>query len=305
MEGLRRRWLARYGNGRWMRVALQKTFALWERLGVHVVPRHYSQPIPDSRSLSDELWDPRPLPPGLRIDLDAQAALLDSFAERFRSEYEAFPSHAEDAYSLDSTMLIGVDASVLHCMVRHFGPSRIVEVGSGDSTRVSAAALARNHRDGSPGELIAIEPHPDPTLRAGIPGVTRLIQQPVQTVPRSVFTDLRANDVLFLDSSHVARVGSDVLFEIHDVLPRLAPGVVVHFHDIFLPDEYPRSWIQRNRWFWNEQYLLQAFLSFNDSFEILWSGAYFFRERGAELRAAMACATDTRRPGSFWIRRTR
>jgi hypothetical protein len=204
-------------------------------------------------------------------------------------------------------MFIGADAAALHCMLRDLCPRRVVEIGSGLSTLVAAAALTRNRTEtGRAAELITIDPYPAAMLQAArLPG-WRLLAEPVQDVPLGFFAELGPSDVLFIDSSHVLRIGSDVQYELLQVVPRLRPGVVVHFHDIFLPDEYPRHWVMRERRFWNEQYLLQAFLSFNEAFAVLWAGAYLARHHPAALLAAFPWRVwDTRRPGSFWIRRVR
>ena len=115
---------------------------------------------------------------------------------------------------------------------------------------------------------------------------------------------LEAGDVLFIDSSHMLRIGSDVQFEYLEILPRLKPGVIVHIHDIFLPAEYPRNWVHDKHIFWNEQYLLQAFLAFNASFEVLWGGSWMHLNHPAELESAFqSYKRENQWPGSFWIRR--
>jgi hypothetical protein len=110
--------------------------------------------------------------------------------------------------------------------------------------------------------------------------------------------------VLFIDSSHVVQVGGDVTHLFFQVLPRLAPGVVVHLHDIFLPREYPRAWVMEQHRFWTEQYLLQAFLRFNREFEILLSAGWLSAHHPEALAAAIpSWDAERSRPGSFWMRR--
>ena len=135
-------------------------------------------------------------------------------------------------------------------------------------------------------ELVAFEPYPSEVRRAGFPGLTRLEPVKAQDIPRSEFARLEAGDILFIDSSHVLKVGSDVQVEILEILPRLKPGVVVHFHYIFLPAEYPKAWIQEHHRFWTEQYALQAFLTFNDRFEVLWGGSFMHLKHPDRLREA-------------------
>ncbi len=289
---------------------LRRTFPIWERLGFHITPNHYSQPIPDTRRLGNRPWERPSALVGLDMNAEGQLALMDRWAGRYRSEYERFPARGSaraDEYFLSNSMFIGVDGQALYCMLRSLQPRRIVEIGSGFSTLVAGRALLENQRaSGVTGELVAIDPHPRDFLRRGVAGLTQLISQPLQDLPLSLFEELGESDVLFLDSSHVLAIGSDVQYEILEILPRLKRGVVVHLHDIFLPDEYPHSWVMKNRWFWNEQYLLHAFLCFNNAFEVLWAGAYLHREHRRQLEEAFPWSRlDTRRPGSFWMRRTR
>ena len=123
-------------------------------------------------------------------------------------------------------------------------------------------------------------------------------------IPVDVFGELARDDVLFIDTSHVLKVGSDVQYLILDVLPRLPHGTLVHLHDIFLPREYPLSWFAELR-FPNEQYVLQAFLAFNDSFEVLWSTAYMHHRHVDRLSAFFHSydGAAVRQGASLWMRR--
>jgi hypothetical protein len=140
-------------------------------------------------------------------------------------------------------------------------------------------------------------------------GLTNLLVTAVQDVPFSVFESLDRGDILFIDSSHVLKIGSDVQFEFLEILPRLRAGVHIHIHDIFIPQEYPESWIREHRWFWSEQYLLEAFLAFNQSFEITWAGRYMHVRYPERLRSAFSSYAESDRtgernwPASFWMER--
>ena len=121
----------------------------------------------------------------------------------------------------------------------------------------------------------------------------------------SEFLSLEENDILFIDSSHVLRIGGDVRYEYLEILPRLNRGVIVHAHDIFCPAEYPRQWVLEHYHFWTEQYLLQAFLTFNDSFEVLWGSSYMHINHPDKLEAAFSSyGRDVESPSSFWMRKT-
>jgi hypothetical protein len=195
---------------------------------------------------------------------------------------------------------------VLYGMVRSLKPRRILEIGSGHSTLLSAQAILANTSE-DPGyrcELRAIEPYPSEILRRGFPGLSRLVTAPVQDVPIADFLELGADDILFIDSSHVLSIGGDVRYEYLEVLPRLNPGVVVHVHDIFLPAEYPEEWVRRQHRFWNEQYLLQALLVGNSGFEVLWGSSFMhLRHPEALERAFRSYRREERWPASFWLRR--
>jgi len=155
-------------------------------------------------------------------------------------------------------------------------------------------------------ELVAIEPYPNKTLLRGFPGLTELIPAKVQVVPLSFVETLGENDILFIDSSHVLKIEDDVQYEYLEILPRLKKGVMVHVHDIFLPAEYPKDWLFRNKCFWTEQYLLQAFMAFNDSFQIIWAGSFMNYRHPDLLSSAIASyRRGETLPGSFWIRKTR
>lgn len=136
-------------------------------------------------------------------------------------------------------------------------------------------------------------------LEKGFPGFGRLIKKPVENIELSFFDELEANDILFIDSSHVIRLMGDVLFLYLEVIPRLKPGVIIHAHDILLPKHILKEWIFKRHWFWTEQYLLWAFLSFNTKYEILFSAQYMKKYTG-ELQSIFPGYWAG---GSFWFRR--
>ncbi|OOG62772.1 hypothetical protein B0E46_11100 [Rhodanobacter sp. B04] len=193
------------------------------------------------------------------------------------------------------------DPRVLFCLLRMIRPRRIVEVGSGYSTLLMTDV---NHRflDGT-AAITCIEPYPRPFLaRACSAGHIALLRQRVQEVDEGMFADLRDGDILFIDSSHVAKTGSDVNRLVLDILPILAPGVYVHFHDIFLPCDYPQRWVCELGFSWNEQYLLHAFLAFNPRFKVVYGSAIARECHTASLAALLG--DNPMNGGSLWLRRT-
>ena len=274
-------------------------FRLWQAKGFHVTPVHFYSPIPDTSQLGDDVWEKQTALSGIDLAESSQLTLLASF-NRFQDEYNAIPFEPTGRvgeFYLNNPMFSGTDALVLYCMVRHFRPSSVIEVGAGFSTRILVEA-ARRH---GPTRIVSIDPDPDDLLKQNVLPIT-LMARRVQDVPLRLFESLQRDDVLFIDSSHVVTIDSDVPYLFLEVLPRLKPGVVVHVHDIFLPRQQPREWVVDRMRFWCEQYLLQAFLAFNREFEVLLANNYLGLQHEAALRDVFP-----RSPwwggGSFWVRR--
>lgn len=290
-------------------IIFKKLFPLWEKLGFHITRNHFYEPIPDTRTLKDDLWEKQSELVGIDMNEEGQINLLSLFASKFKEEYESFPRNKTSIpyqYYIDNGAFESVDGEILYCMVRHFKPNKIFEIGSGNSTYLSAQAILKNKEEDNDYEceLVAIEPYPNDILKAGFPGLSKLIPKKVQDIPLSEFKKLRENDILFIDSSHVLKIGSDVQYEYLEILPRLHKGVIVHLHDIFLPAEYPKEWVLEDYRFWTEQYLLQAFLAFNDGFRPLFAGSYMHLKHPDKLEASFSSyKRDERWPGSFWIRK--
>ena len=194
-----------------------------------------------------------------------------------------------------------LDAVILNSMVRFHKPHKLVEVGSGYSTELILDSIMRNKLDGVEGELISIDPSPRIDLDGDRLTQIRMLRIPIQDVELSTIIDC---DLLFLDSSHLIKIGGDVTFEILEVVPRLKPGALIHWHDILLPKEYPHKWVVMDHNFWTEQYLLQGFLLFNDSFEILWSSSYMQDRMTTFTESSDRGPTIGLTEGSsFWIRK--
>ena len=278
------------------------TWSFWERIGFHVSPNHFYWPIPDSRNIRHYNFDRHFVNDGIRLD---EKAMLDTLARigEYRSEYEAI--HERTGYSSNG------DGSVLYGMIRQTPARHIVEVGAGHSTQIIQAAIKRNSKESGidPARITSIEPYPKNSLLSlvsGSPSTITLVREPVQNVPISLFQSLRKNDVLFIDSSHVLAIGNDVHYLYLRVLPLLAPGVIVHIHDIRYPQDYPRNWVIDQKKFWTEQYLLQAFLAFNTAFEVTFASNYMYRAFPELMKQALVDLPSIPAgwPGSFWIRRT-
>ena len=287
----------------------KRYFSTWERRGYHVTPVNYYSAVPNVAELEETLWSEPRLPAAVDLRDGAQLELLDLVSARYRNELSRFPREAPTAdcpFFLNNRNFFGVDAEMLYVIVRDHRPRRIIEIGSGFSTLLSSLAIERNKEEDPLYEcqFVAIEPFPRNQLFSQCKNLSELIELPVQKVPLGRFGELGANDILFIDSSHVSRLGSDVNFELLEIVPRLRSGVLIHVHDIFIPFEYPKNWAIEEGWFWNEQYMLEAFLSFNRCFEIVWAGSYMHWKFPERVAAAFGPYEVTPAPpASLWMRR--
>jgi hypothetical protein len=280
---------------------LREIFPVWERHGFHVTPVHFYQPIPDTQSLPQKLWDKPSELVGIDMNDSVQLGLLRNYFPKFRDEYEQFPTSStgeSGRFHLNNDLFDGTDALVAYCMIRQFQPRLIIEVGSGFSSLISGEAAVKNKSSA----LICIEPFPREFLRQGFPGLHSLIEKKVEDIDLEFFSQLDSGDVLFIDSSHTVKIGGDVNYLFLEVLPRLKSGVIVHVHDIFLPFDYRRDWVMDEFRFWTEQYLLQAFLSFNSEFEVLMGNSYLGHYHMEDLKATFP-VSPWWGGGSFWMRR--
>jgi predicted O-methyltransferase YrrM len=227
----------------------------------------------------DRVWPADvPDPPGIDVRSAEQLALLGALAEHPLPDAATWP---EPAYDPANDQFPPQDAALLYAMVRHLRPSRLIEVGCGWSTTVTARAITDG---GLATRLTCVEPYPRPFLHA-VDAIHELREEKVEHTPMGLFDELAAGDVLFIDSSHVVKTGSDVVHLLLQVVPRLADGVVVHVHDIFLPRDYPQGWV-RAGFGWTEQYLLQAYLANGSRTRVLAMNQWLALRHPAAVTAA-------------------
>jgi hypothetical protein len=271
------------------------------KLGVFPIRDHYYEPQFDHRAPRRPLDEDRPLP-GIDWNLSGQLAFLESL--NYAEEIWALPPRrvGEVGFDFINPSFRSGDAEFWYQLIRHLKPRRIKEIGSGHSTLLAALALARNRAEDEHYRCdhVCVEPYEAPWLEAQ--GVT-VIRKKVEDLSPEVFADLERNDILFIDSSHMIRPEGDVLFEYLELLPTLRSGVVVHIHDIFSPRNYPADWLQKNVCFWNEQYLLEAFLSHNHEWRILGALNYLCHHHYDALKRVAPHMEPEREPGSFYIQR--
>jgi len=272
--------------------------------GHHIRPIHYYEPLPDFREIAPADTTRRRPPTGSEFNIASHLALMTRLSQSYGAEVRALP---DEGYNFNNAFFDGLDAATYYALIRDLKPRRIVEIGSGFSTRLASRAMERNRAEGSAGEIVCVEPFPEPRLTDAKLPIT-LIEERVQRVGFDVFDSLQANDVLFIDSSHVATFGSDVCREFLEIVPRLRRGVWVQVHDIFFPKDYPPEWVLEQRRVWNEQYVLEAFLAFNAAFTPACSVHWLWSEHRDEMREmwspAIVDAGGTQGPSSFWMTRT-
>jgi hypothetical protein len=265
----------------------RKAFPYLERLGFHLVGDHFYEPIPDTRTVRAAYRDePRE---HLRIDFgrDQAEARLVSLVQRWGAEFPA-AAHGQ-GYEERNHYFFGVDALALYAFVRETRPARVVEIGHGASTRVLSAALERNAReDGRRPRLFSIDPYARPSVAGASPAIRySRVRTQLQQLEPDVFAALEGGDLLFVDSSHVYKFGSDVEYLFERAYPALRPAVNVHIHDIFTPFHYPLEWYLRERRFWNEQQHLEQLLRADGSLRVVAPVHYLVRT-SERLRAACA-----------------
>ena len=278
---------------------------LWDlgnRHGYSVIAHGPGSPVPFVPEADDPTWSRRSSLMGVQFDLTSQLAFIEGDLATYIQEFDQQVRGPE--IDVWNKLYKAGDAEVLYALLRHLRPKQVLEIGSGNSTLIAGAAMAANRRDGSPGDLVAVDPFPTvaldarPTLRkeggatgwwvdavpgraTPVDGLSRVERTECQALPLERFEALQAGDVLFIDTTHIVKLNSEVNWLVLEVLPRLAPGVWVHFHDIHLPYEYPHYYYLLAG-FLTEQYLLQAFLT-GSAWRVEVALAALFRDRHDEL----------------------
>lgn len=298
----------------WLKFVRRRIVTLWAddslvskqifiKVGVFPIIDHYFEPLFNYKKLKHSLRDDREIS-GINLNVLEQLALLKQFNYNDEiKEISKLPDRQLN-FSFNKGPFRSGDAEFLYNIIRLLKPKKIFEIGSGHSTLMAQHALAKNLTE-SPeniAEHVCIEPFEAPWLEK-LP--VKVIRSLVEDIDVGFFKQLNAGDILFIDSSHMITPQGDVLFEYLQILPILATGVIVHIHDIFTPKNYLSEWLEKGTVFWNEQYLLEAFLTMNDSYKIVGALNYLKHNHYNELAEKSPMLTPDREPGSFWIQRTR
>lgn len=250
---------------------------------------HFYSPIASTADINRALnWDDDL--PGVNLQPDRQIELFKQLVPLFNDVADVRYTPNNEFYGL-------ADAAIYQAFLRHAKPKKVIEIGSGFST----AKLLDTADTFLPElQVLCVEPYPVRLLQLLRSNDTiEILRQPVQDVPLSIFTALEAGDVLFIDSTHVAKAGSDVVWLFLRILPLLSRGVYVHIHDVHWPFEYPEDWLREGR-NWNEAYMLNAFLCHNSEWEIELFSSWMWHKH----RELLPAPYDRDLPGSIWLKRT-
>ncbi|MDA8018190.1 MAG: class I SAM-dependent methyltransferase [Thermoanaerobaculia bacterium] len=268
---------------------------------------HFYSPVvnpADVERRRHRIWPESPTVHGIDFGETSHRRVLTEIFPRFIGDYD-YPDEAPAGDGETTGFFSGnsafgwLDSRALFVLLRHWQPRRLIEVGGGYSSLLIADVNQR-FLSGSLA-ITTIEPYPPTFLQRGLDG-GELLEERVEDVPTKVFERLESGDVLFIDSSHVAKTGSDVNFLIFEILPRLAPGVKIHVHDIFLPHDYPASWVLEENRSWNEQYMVRALLMYSRAFRVVF-GCSYAAHRFPDLVAEALADGRVLGGGSLWIER--
>lgn len=268
-------------------------------MGVFPIRDHYYEP----QIRFSEAFDAARIR-NLHIDFALEQQLERLSALGYSEELKALPAegtYGNGRFYVQNPSFGPGDCDMYYLILRNYKPKRIVEIGSGYSTLLCKEALEKNRSGGYETELTCIEPYEMPWLEQ-IPGI-RLVRESVEKTNPDVFLQLQEGDILFIDSSHIIRPENDVLFEYLELLPMLNKGVIIHIHDIFSPRHYRREWLQEEFRFWNEQYLLEAFLYYNKCFEIMFTVNHLKNDAFTETQKRLIHIQPGDEPASFWLRK--
>jgi hypothetical protein len=272
----------------------QPYFAVYKlgvRLGVYILPAHYyvSEPNIIELERTVDLWAKPSAMSGVDIDLDEQTDNLRRVCGPFQQEFygnQHYLHAVKQPFGSGRSRTFGyLEAQVLHAVIRHYKPAQLIDIGGGVPTYCASQAISMNRRDtGVNGRIICIEPNPIDLIK-NLDNV-ELITRPIQEVPLECFTQLGVNDIVFIDSNHVVRSGSEVNYIILEILPIIPKGVLVQIHDIYLPYDYDRD-VLRNFIHPNETPLVAAFLAFNTRYKIVFSLSMLHYERRQEMQSVL------------------
>ena len=260
--------------------------------------------LEDIKERQEEIWNFKTEEiPGIELNTDYQRQLITKFSDFYKEHDLKEDASAGNRYFLNNSYYAYGDGIILYCFIRTFKPKRIIEIGSGFSSALMLDVNEKHFQNSI--KISFIEPYPEVRLNNLLKeselSSVDLIAKRVQQVPIENFKKLEKGDILFIDSSHIVKTGSDVHYIINRILPVLNEGVLVHFHDIHFPFEYPKKWVL-DGFGWNETYFIKSFLMYNDRFKIVFFTDYLYRFN-KDLFEDMPLVNSS--PGSgIWLEKT-
>lgn len=280
---------------------LRLTRAVLMRIGLLPVRNHYYEPFQTAKDLRHSLMQERELP-GLDLNEAGQLRFLSTLNYQGELGQLEKPTAGLYDFKFGNDMFESGDAEFLYQVIRKIKPANVFEIGSGYSTLVARAAIKGNREEDAHYTCrhLCIEPYAAPWLEdTGV----EVLRQRVEYVDKALFSELGRDDLLFIDSSHVIRPQGDVITEYLEILPTLRSGVMVHIHDVFTPRDYLEEWVIKSVLLWNEQYLLEAFLSNNSQWTVMAALNYLKHRHFDALKGVTPYLSPEREPGSFYIQK--
>ena len=273
---------------------------LLKKIGVYPIIDHLYEPFFNHKTLTEDFSKIRNLP-SINFREQEQLDLLKSF--KFQKDFQSFLDSEADLKTLRSFSITNGsygagDAEILFNFLRLKKPSKIIEIGSGNSTKVIEAALKLNIKEGSNPKFTCIEPY-KPWLKST--EHIKILRSKLEQTSLDWTKELSDGDFLFIDSSHMIRPQGDVLYEYLEIIPTLNPGVFVHVHDIFSPRDYPETWLKTDVKFWNEQYLLETLLSNSNRYKVIASLNYLAKDYFEELKKVCPHLNAKHEPAAFYF----
>ena len=273
-----------------MRVCKKFFLGAEKYLKIHLTPVHFFSPIPNVSELDEKVFNENFSCTGIDWNIKEQLNFLEHTIPEYRGEF--IPTK--------NTGLTLVDSFILYTLIRKKKPKFMVEIGGGETTMISLQAIQKNRDEGFNCKFTCIEPYPSEKLKNIKFDQFELIEKKVQDVDIDAMKDA---DILFIDSSHVSKIGSDVNYEILELVPRLKKGTLIHWHDILIPKNYWKDWIMDGNQFWNESYMVHSFMLFNKSFKIIWASQYMSINYQIKIKDLLSFYEKHHRLTSFWIER--
>ena len=270
-----------------------------KKIGIFPIIKNYYEPVFDFDTLKYDLYSKRNLP-GINLNINEQIKLLNNLNYYDELKKLNFNEQSNNSrFYIKNNFFEGGDADIYYQMIRYFKPKKIIEIGSGYSSLIAIEAIRNNkNKENFETNITCIEPYENKWLEeTGI----RVIREKVEDVEEDLIIDLKKNDILFIDSSHVIKPQGDLLKIFLEILPKLEKGVLVHIHDIFTPRDYPSKWLNDENRFYNEQYLFEAIMDHSSRYKIICSLNYLKNDYYVDLKQVCPYLNEKSEPASMYI----